>query len=164
VSLVTESARVRGGYNWRRMVRAAASLSGEIVDLNKVLSSITSNEKVQNAVGNVLKDQNGLGGLINKLGSSGLSSQISSWIGTGKNEPVTAEQVQNALGEDTVAKAAQQAGVSPQQAAEGLAKALPTIVDQASPDGSLNVPAQPAAGQASQDAADLTGSGSGSAS
>lgn len=146
------------------MVRTAASSSGEIVDLNKLLASITGNEKVQNAVSNVLKDQNGLGGLINKLGNNGLSSQISSWIGTGKNEPLTAEQVQDALGKDTVAKAAEQAGVSPQQAAEGLAKALPTMVDHVSPDGSLNVPTQPAAGQASRDAADLTGSGSGSAS
>lgn len=137
---------------------------GGIVDLNKILSSITGNEKVQNVVGNLVKDQNGIGGLISKLGNSGLSSQLSSWIGTGHNEPVTADQVQNALGKDTVAKAAEQAGMSPQQAAEDLAKALPTMIDKASPDGSLNVPAQPAAGQASHDASDLSGSGSGSAS
>src|SRR6195952_1809473 len=48
--------------------------------------------------------QNGQGGLstiVAKLEQAGFGAQVKSWIGNGQNLPITAEQLQQALGSDT---------------------------------------------------------------
>ncbi|MFJ6700520.1 YidB family protein [Streptomyces sp. NPDC091272] len=80
---------------------------------------------------------NPLGGLMEMLQKSGLADQAQSWIGTGDNQPVSGEQVAKALPDDALAKAAQDAGVSPQEAADSLAQALPQAVDKLTPQGQL---------------------------
>ena len=66
-----------------------------------------------------------------------MDGQAASWVGTGANEPVNAAQVRDVLGDDKVAKIAQQAGISTDEAADGLAQVLPQVVDKASPEGEL---------------------------
>lgn len=78
-----------------------------------------------------------LDGLMDMLKKSGLADQAESWIGTGDNKSVSGEQVAQALPDDALAKAAQEAGVSPQEAADQLAEALPQAVDKLTPQGSL---------------------------
>ena len=83
------------------------------------------------------------GGLEKILGgfrAKGLSAEADSWVGTGDNQPVTGGQVREAVGEDELARIAQQAGVSEDEAAEGMAQLLPGLVDSASPDGELAPP------------------------
>jgi len=46
--------------------------------------------------------QAGLSAIVAKLQQSGLGDQVKSWIGNGQNLPITAEQLQQALGSDTV--------------------------------------------------------------
>jgi uncharacterized protein YidB (DUF937 family) len=43
----------------------------------------------------------GLGGLIGALTQGGLGNVASSWVGTGENQSVSAEQIQSALGNDS---------------------------------------------------------------
>jgi uncharacterized protein YidB (DUF937 family) len=76
-----------------------------------------------------------MAGLLDNLQGSGLQDQVKSWVGTGENKPVTAQEITKALGPETIAHAAQDAGLSPQEAAEDLAKVLPQMVDSASPTG-----------------------------
>ncbi|MFD3518299.1 YidB family protein [Streptomyces sp. NPDC058657] len=78
-----------------------------------------------------------LDGLMDMLKKSGLADQAESWVGTGENKPVSGEQVARALPDDALADAAQQAGVSPQEAADQLAASLPQAVDKLTPQGSL---------------------------
>ncbi|WP_424214489.1 YidB family protein [Streptomyces sp. BI20] len=80
---------------------------------------------------------NPLGGLLDMLTKSGLADQAQSWIGTGDNQPVSAQQVQQALPDDTLAQVAQQAGVTPEEAADQLAQALPHAVDKLTPGGEV---------------------------
>lgn len=83
------------------------------------------------------QSEGGVSGLISKLKEGGLQQQLNSWIGKGDNQPISPEQVKNALGHDTVADVAAKAGISPDQAASDLAKALPEVIDKATPDGTV---------------------------
>jgi hypothetical protein len=46
--------------------------------------------------------QGGLNAIIAKLQQAGFGDQVKSWIGNGQNLPITAEQLQQVLGSDTV--------------------------------------------------------------
>lgn len=79
----------------------------------------------------------GLQKILSGLQANGLSAQTDSWIGTGENEPVTGAAVRQAVGEDEIARIAQQLGVSEEDAAEAVAQVLPVVVDKVSPEGQL---------------------------
>src|SRR5512133_1171549 len=79
----------------------------------------------------------GIQGLLGQLQEKGLGDQVASWIGTGANQPVSAEHIQNALGSDQLQQVAGQMGVSQEEAASGLAGLLPQVVDKLSPQGCL---------------------------
>ncbi|NML54438.1 DUF937 domain-containing protein [Streptomyces sp. R302] len=81
--------------------------------------------------------QNPLGGLLDMLTKSGLADQAQSWIGTGENKPVDGAQIAQALPDETLQKVAQDAGVTPEQAADEIARSLPQAVDRLTPGGSL---------------------------
>lgn len=79
----------------------------------------------------------GLGNLVGSLQSGGLGDAVSSWLGSGENASVAPDQLQAALGSDTISKFAEQAGVSGGEASSLLASMLPQVVDKLSPDGQL---------------------------
>jgi uncharacterized protein YidB (DUF937 family) len=79
----------------------------------------------------------GLQGMTSKLTSSGLGQQVQSWVGTGKNQPVSGPQVQEAMDPQQLDAMAQQAGMTPEETSEKVAQALPEMVDQATPDGQM---------------------------
>jgi uncharacterized protein YidB (DUF937 family) len=79
----------------------------------------------------------GLGGLLSKLQGGGQASKLASWVGTGANEDIHPDELEQAIGSDQIAQFAQQAGVSHDEAKSGLAKLLPGVVDHLSPTGSL---------------------------
>ena len=78
-----------------------------------------------------------LGGLLETLARSGLTAQKDSWIGTGANQPVTGDQLQHALPDDTLQQVAEEAGTTPEQAADQLARVLPDAVDRLTPEGEV---------------------------
>ncbi|MFD5631462.1 MULTISPECIES: YidB family protein [unclassified Streptomyces] len=80
---------------------------------------------------------NPLGGLLEMLTRSGLTEQKNSWVGTGENQPVTGAQIQQAVPDETLKQVADQAGVTPDQAATQIAETLPQAVDKLSPNGRL---------------------------
>lgn len=82
----------------------------------------------------------GLQGIIGALQNAGLGDAVSSWIGTGQNQPVSGEQIQQALGGDQLSELANAAGISQDDAAGQLAQFLPGIIDKLTPNG--EVPAQ----------------------
>ena len=82
-----------------------------------------------------------LQGLLNQLQQGGLGPQVQSWLASGGNASITPDQLRDALGSDQVRQLAAQFGLPVDQALNLLAQHLPTAVDQASSDGTL----QPAA-------------------
>jgi uncharacterized protein YidB (DUF937 family) len=89
------------------------------------------------AITNLVNSQGGLQGLVQQLSQGGLGDQVKSWVGTGNNQAVSGEQVEEALGPDEVQKLADQGGTSPDQAADMLAQTLPHLVDESTPQGEV---------------------------
>jgi uncharacterized protein YidB (DUF937 family) len=54
----------------------------------------------------------GLGGLIQALQNNGLGDIVNSWVSTGKNLPISPEQIQQGFGGDLLKQLAAQAGLS----------------------------------------------------
>ena len=79
----------------------------------------------------------GLQKILSRLKDQGKGAQAESWVGTGANEPVGADDVKGAIDDEELDRIAQQLGVSRDEAAEAVAQVLPDVVDQASPDGQL---------------------------
>jgi len=78
-----------------------------------------------------------LQGLVSKLQQGGLNEQVQSWLGNGTNLPITAEQLKAALGNEQVKQLAAHFGLPIDGALKLLAEHIPTAVDQASPNGTL---------------------------
>jgi uncharacterized protein YidB (DUF937 family) len=77
----------------------------------------------------------GLGGLIGKFQNAGLGDVASSWVSNGENMPVSPNQIQDALGSDTLGQIASQLGMSHGDAAGSLSQMLPQIINQLTPQG-----------------------------
>jgi uncharacterized protein YidB (DUF937 family)/LysM repeat protein len=77
----------------------------------------------------------GLEGFTSQLQGQGLGDLVSSWVGTGQNRPIGADQLIAALGRSQVDALAQRAGISAGQGATVLAALLPALVDKLTPDG-----------------------------
>ena len=71
---------------------------------------------------------NGTQGLAEQLAQGGLSQEVASWMGSGPNLPVNADQIEQALGTPVVASLAQKFGVDPSQASQFLSEHLPQII------------------------------------
>jgi uncharacterized protein YidB (DUF937 family) len=78
-----------------------------------------------------------LSAIVAKLQQSGFGDQVKSWIGTGHNLPITADQLKQVLGSDVVRQLAAKYNIPIDQVAEVLAHQLPVAIDKASPDGKL---------------------------
>ena len=79
----------------------------------------------------------GLGALLQQLQRGGLGEVAASWVGTGQNLPVSADQLQSVLGGDQIGALAQQAGLSQGDLMGQLAHLLPQVVDRLTPNGQL---------------------------
>ncbi|MGY4725215.1 MULTISPECIES: YidB family protein [Burkholderia] len=84
----------------------------------------------------------GLNGLIEKFQKGDAGEVIGSWVGTGENQPISADTLQNVLGSDVVGSLASKVGIDPGQASSILAQVLPHVVNSATPNGEV-----PAGGQ-----------------
>lgn len=83
------------------------------------------------------KQAGGLSGLVEQFKGKGLGDIVSSWVSTGQNLPVSAEQIQQVLGGDKLQQLAQHAGIKPDAVANSLANLLPSVVDKLTPDGKV---------------------------
>ncbi len=79
----------------------------------------------------------GLDSLLQKFRDAGHGATADSWVGQGANQPISADQINQAIGQGKIAEIAQQAGVSPEQMSQLLAQALPKLVDKLTPGGQL---------------------------
>lgn len=78
-----------------------------------------------------------LSGLLDQLRAGGLGPQVASWLGSGPNQPITAEQLESALGDDVVSKVSSTLNMPPDEIFGFLAQHLPAVIDMLSPKGTL---------------------------
>lgn len=72
----------------------------------------------------------GITGLLDKFRQGGLGDIVQSWLGSGANLPISAEQVQHILGSDMLKDLAARLGVDIPAATGTIAEFLPKIASQ----------------------------------
>jgi len=102
---------------------AVGMLGGNQGGLMKVLANLLSGGGLQNIVG--------------QFQQAGLGQKAASWVGSGENHPLEPHEVEQVMGSGQLDQIAQQAGVSRQEAAGGLAQLLPQAVNQLTPGGQV---------------------------
>jgi uncharacterized protein YidB (DUF937 family) len=106
--------------------------------LKNILGSATSAEVPGLISAMLAKTSFGnLQGLVDQLQQGGLGDQVKSWLGNGQNMQITPEQLKGALGNDQIKQIAQHFGVPADEALKALSDHLPGIVDEASPNGTI---------------------------
>ncbi len=108
--------------------------------LSDILDKLGGKDGQQGGIASVqhlVNSSGGLHGMTSKLTSNGLGEQVKSWVGHGQNQPVSGPQVQQSIEPETINHMARQANMSPQETSDHVAKALPDVVDQATPDGKM---------------------------
>jgi uncharacterized protein YidB (DUF937 family) len=81
--------------------------------------------------------QGGLAVLLARFEAAGLGNIAQSWVGTGPNLPITAEQLHHVLGEEQVTDLSRQSGLQARHILPMLAEHLPAVVDRMTPNGQL---------------------------
>ena len=111
--------------------------------LGSVASSILNNGNNNQSVAIqliqvLLQSQGGIEGSIKRFQESGLEGILKSWISTDeKNQPISANQVVEVIGQENMSQAAEKVGVSELDASNVLAEYLPKMVDMLTPNGQL---------------------------
>jgi uncharacterized protein YidB (DUF937 family) len=77
----------------------------------------------------------GLGELLDRFRSTGHGEAASSWVDTGPNQDLTANQLEEALGADTIAALTEKTGLSRAELVSRLGAVLPSAVDKLTPEG-----------------------------
>jgi uncharacterized protein YidB (DUF937 family) len=84
-----------------------------------------------------LEKHGGVEGAVAEFEKTGFGQQAKSWVSTGPNLPITADQIKQALGSEKLKELAATTGIPIDKAADMLAKYLPSAVDKATPGGKL---------------------------
>lgn len=92
-------------------------------------------------IASVAKDyiakQGGLQNVLAQFEQHGLGEQMKSWISTGQNLPISAEQISKVLGGSSLGGIAEKLGIAPEKIHQELAEHLPKIVDEMTPAGAI---------------------------
>lgn len=121
-------------------VMGALGQNASALGLQDVLGMVQGNPQLMQIASQLLGNDGGMGGLqglVTKFQDAGLGEVMASWVGTGANLPVSADQISQVLGGDTLSGLAQQIGLNPADFAGQLAGMLPGVVDTLTPGGEL---------------------------
>ncbi len=86
----------------------------------------------------LINQNGGVEGVLQKFKDSGLTEQAASWVGKGENLSVSAEQITQVLGSGTISDIAAKLGLSSSGVSAKIAEYLPQVIDKMTPDGEVN--------------------------
>ena len=111
---------------------------------DSVIGAVTGQLQEQGGLANVLGgllanngELGGMNGLVEKFNQAGMGDMLSSWIGTGANQSISADQISSVLGSDAIGNIASKLGIDPAMASGQLAQMLPGLIDKLTPQGSV---------------------------
>ena len=99
-------------------------------------SSAQQNPLLQAAL-QILQQNGGIGGIVERFRQSGYAAQADSWVSTGQNQPIDGDVLSQVLGAGTLDQIAGKLGLPRREAADQVASALPDVVDRMTPQGSV---------------------------
>ena len=82
-----------------------------------------------------IEKHGGVQGIVMQMEQQGLGNTVKSWVGSGANLPISADQVHAAFGSDVISGLAAKLGINPHELTEKLAQSLPQAVDKLTPNG-----------------------------
>jgi uncharacterized protein YidB (DUF937 family) len=88
-------------------------------------------------VNGLIEKHGGVQGLVTQFEQQGLGATVRSWVGTGTNQPISADQIHQVLGSDTVKTLAAKFGLSGDELAKKLSSVLPQAIDHLTPGGAV---------------------------
>lgn len=86
----------------------------------------------------LLNEAGGLQGMMAQFEKAGMGEVFSSWVGTGANQPLTADQMQNAIGADSLQGLAGKLGMNVNTVLPLLTQFLPQVIDKLTPHGHIH--------------------------
>jgi uncharacterized protein YidB (DUF937 family) len=89
------------------------------------------------ALNDFLKSNGGVTGLADKFQNGGAGEVFASWVGTGNNQAITADQINKVIGSGQVQEFAKKLGIDPAAASGVIAASLPMLIDKLTPDGKV---------------------------
>lgn len=96
-----------------------------------------------NDLGDILSQIFGGGGaqklpdVVRQFEEKGMREQVDSWVRTGPNKPVDRRQIEDVFGQREIDQLARNKGIDRDHLAEVLAKYIPRIIDELTPQGQL---------------------------
>lgn len=104
-----------------------------------VMNNSEGNSNLLEAAAELVKNHpEGLTGLVDQFRNGGLGDAVNSWVGTGENQPVSAEAIQQVLGATQLGDIASRFGISNEQVSSGLATVLPQLINHLTPNGTVD--------------------------
>src|SRR5262245_14225187 len=79
----------------------------------------------------------GLGAILERFQAAGYGDQARSWVSTGQNQPMPSGALERVFGRDALAEIARRAGLSEQDASQGLSRLMPEVIDRVTPGGDV---------------------------
>lgn len=101
------------------------------------IMGMAQNPALMQQVSGLLGGAGGIGGLVEKFAAAGLGDAAQSWVSAGPNQAVSAADLHSVFGADKLGAMAQAAGIDLHDLTGMLAKALPALVDHATPGGAM---------------------------
>ena len=103
----------------------------------KVFAGSSSETSLTQIVQMLVTHEGGTDGLVKTFQTKGLGGIFSSWLGSGNNLPISADQIRSVFGNERIAGLATKLGISPDVASQKAAEILPVVIDKLSPNGTL---------------------------
>lgn len=101
------------------------------------IASLLGGEKINQfkTVLEWVETQGGIEGLVKQFNSAGLSELIQSWISTGSNLPINAEQIVQVFSSPVINELAAKINMNTAEASDMAAQYLPKLVNKLTPEG-----------------------------
>ena len=113
------------------------SVLDNVVEKAKSVAGSAPTSALMNEVLEYLKspELGGIPGLVQKFEKVGLGPTVNSWIGAGKQLPITPAEITKVFGSDTISQMANKTGFSINEIGQKLAEILPATVNRLTPGG-----------------------------
>ena len=113
------------------------SVLDNVVEKAKSVASSAPTSALTNELLEYLKspELGGVQGLVQKFEKAGLGPTINSWIGAGKQLPITPGEITKVFGSETISQMANKTGLPINEVGQKLAEILPATVSRLTPGG-----------------------------
>jgi uncharacterized protein YidB (DUF937 family) len=88
-------------------------------------------------VNSFIQQHGGIQGIVAQLEKQGLGETARSWVSSGANQPISADQLHQVFGSGVIGQLAAKTGMNPQDLAAKLSQVLPQAIDKLTPGGTI---------------------------